>query len=458
MTFSDSNAKVTEGAAPAPPRPNVVIIYADDLGYGDLSCFGSQDVQTPHLDQLAADGIRLTSWYSNSPVCSPSRASLLTGRYPARAGVEEILGGHSNTYGMPAQTTLASRLRATGYRTGIFGKWHLGAGQGDRPEDRGFDEHFGFLAGCVDYYSHIFYWAPDRNPVHDLRRNGREVYENGRYLTDAIADEAVAFLERTSDQPFFCYVPFNAPHYPMHAPRHYVDRFPDLPDDRRIMAAMIAAMDDGVGRVLACLDRLGLAEDTIVFFSSDNGPSAESRNWLDGEEISYTGGSTGGLRGHKGSLFEGGIRVPSIITWPAGLPRGTTVDQPTLMMDLVPTLLEATGVSGGSQPDEMDGTSVLDALRGSQTPGVRDICWQYETQAAVRRQHWKLVRNPSDRLGEDPQAGEQLFDLSADHQETTDLAASHPELVESLGQSLDAWLAEMSTVRQGSRWRRAAAR
>lgn len=357
--------------------PNVVIIYADDLGYGDLSAFGSDDVRTPALDALAERGIRLTNWYSNSPVCSPSRASLLTGKYPTRAGVEEILGGHMGTAGMPAQTTLANHLQSAGYRTGIFGKWHLGADAGHRPADRGFDEQYGFLAGCVDYYSHIFYWARDRNPIHDLWRDGRHIFNNGRYLTEVIAEEAAAFIERSAESPFFCYVPFNAPHYPMHAPKKYIDRFPDLPGDRRIIAAMISAMDDGISRIVDALRRADVLDNTIVFFSSDNGPSAESRNWLDGEEISYKGGSAGGLRGHKGSLFEGGIRVPSLISWPDGLPQGRDCDMPAAMMDVLPTLLDAIGLDepNSSNSDEVvDGSSMLSGLRGDIVPDApRDL-------------------------------------------------------------------------------------
>jgi arylsulfatase A-like enzyme len=427
-------------------RPNVVVIYADDLGYGDVSCFGSADIPTPNIDAIAERGLRLTDWYSNSPVCSPSRASLLTGRYPARAGVDEILGGHVGTTGMPAQATLASVLGGAGYRTGIFGKWHLGVDPGSRPADRGFDEQFGFLAGCVDYYSHIFYWAPDRDPVHDLWRDGEHIYDNGRYLTEVIADEAVAFIERSADRPFFCYVPFNAPHYPMHAPKEYVDRFAHLAGDRRIMAAMIAAMDDGIGRIVDQLSRSGVLEDTVVFFSSDNGPSAESRNWLDGEEISYTGGSTGGLRGNKGSVFEGGIRVPSVLSWPAGLPAGVTFDRPSAMMDLLPTILQATAVPAAQE--QVDGVGLLDVLRGGAQEGERSLYWEYEGQSAVRRGRWKLVCDPIDRLGEPTVGGVLLFDLHGDPQETQDLSAVHPDLVDALRGELESWLADMARVRR----------
>ncbi|MFC4137864.1 MULTISPECIES: sulfatase-like hydrolase/transferase [unclassified Microbacterium] len=417
-------------------RPNVVVIYADDLGYGDIGCFGSEDIRTPHLDRLAARGVRMTDWYSNSPVCSPSRASLLTGRHPVHAGVQEILGGKRGTPGLPEQPTLASRLRDVGYRTGIFGKWHLGTGSGYRPMDRGFEHHFGFLAGCVDYYSHIFYWGQGLNPVHDLWDDGREVYDNGRYLTEVIAEKAASFISSAEGEPFFCYVPFNAPHYPMHAPAEYVDRFPDLPDDRRIMAAMISAMDDGVGRILDALDSAGVTDDTIVFFSSDNGPSTESRNWLNGEEISYEGGSTGGLRGNKGSLFEGGIRVPAIFSWPAGLPQGVSFSEPSAMMDVLPTVLEAAGLPAAAG---VDGQSVLESLRGADA-AERTLFWEYGPQLAARRGRFKLTLAAREHLGGpfDP-ASSILVDLGADPAETTDVSAQHPEMVASLRAELMAW-------------------
>lgn len=419
-------------------RPNVVVIYADDLGYGDVGCFGGDDVRTPHLDRLAARGVRLTNWYSNSPVCSPSRAALLTGRHPVHAGVQEILGGKRGTAGLPAQPTLASRLQDEGYRTGIFGKWHLGTGSGYRPLDRGFAQHFGFLAGCVDYYSHIFYWGQGQNPVHDLWDDEREVYDNGRYLTEVIAEKAASFIADGGAEPFLCYVPFNAPHYPMHAPKEYVDRFPELPDDRRIMAAMIAAMDDGVGRILDALEAAGIADDTIVFFSSDNGPSTESRNWLDGEEIDYQGGSTGGLRGNKGSLFDGGIRVPAIISWPAALPQGAEWAEPAAMMDILPTVLEAAGAPASA---EADGTSVLGALRAlAPLPDERTLFWEYGPQLAARRGPWKLTTSAREHLGGPFTLGSTvLANLDDDPAEAADLSAAHPEIAAALRAELEAW-------------------
>lgn len=428
-------------------RPNVVVIYADDLGWGDLGCFGADDVDTPALDALCASGVRLPHWYSNSPVCSPSRASLLTGQYPARAGVDAILGGARTTSGLPRQPTLASRLRDRGYVTGIFGKWHLGADTASAPGERGFDRYFGFRAGCVDYYSHIYYWG-DRNPLHDLWDGEQEVWMNGEYLTDVIADRASDFITEHAAGSFFCYIAFNAPHYPLHAPDHYVAQFADLPEDRQMFAAMVKAMDDGVARVMSTLEKLGLLQDTFIFMSSDNGPSTEDRNWLNGEEVSYHGGSAGGLRGYKGSLLEGGIRVPAIVSWPAGLPAGVESSAPGVMMDLLPTVLEV--VDGVVPPDgEVDGQSALEALRGGATTDERCLFWEYEGQLAARRGRWKLVLDAAESMQSGPVVDCGLFDLGSDPGEEDNVAEAHPDLVRTMTVELRRWKAGCDEMRVG---------
>jgi arylsulfatase A-like enzyme len=433
--------------------PNVVVIYADDLGWGDLGCFGGEDMRTPVLDRLAESGVRLSQWYSNSPVCSPSRASLMTGRYPAHAGVMSILGGSRHTVGLPHQGTIAEELGRRGYRTGIFGKWHLGAAHEYRPSRFGFDESFGFRAGCVDYYSHIYYWA-NHNPVHDLWEDDQEIWQNGEYLTTVIGERAARFIAENANRPFFAYVPFNAPHYPMHAPAEYVERFAHLPQDRRIMAAMIAAMDDAIGVILDALDAHGLRENTVVFFSSDNGPSRESRNWLDGEEVSYHGGSAGGLRGSKGSLFEGGIRVPAIISWPGMLPAGAVHDAPAVMMDIPPTLLEAVD---GRPPegDAFDGVSQLGAIRtaggreAGPVAGERDLFWTHDGQWAVRRGALKLVESPQEGMTPPAVLGRALFDLESDPGEQTDLSEHMPDVVAELAQELSGFRARSDGWQRG---------
>ena len=417
-------------------RPNVVIIYTDDLGWGDLGCFGSPYIETPHLDALADRGARMTDFYVNSPVCSPSRAALLTGRHPAHAGVETILPAGRTEPGLPAQSTLPGTLRDLGYRTEIFGKWHLGVDPSFAPTERGFDHHLGFRAGCVDYYSHIMYWG-GHNPLHDLWSDQDEVWRNGEYLTEVISQEAVAFIE-DCDQPFLCYVPYNAPHYPMHAPAEAMARFDHLPWRQQVMAAMISCVDDGVGAIMDALQRRGIADDTIVIVSSDNGPSAESRNWLNGEEIAYDGGSTGGLRGHKGSLFEGGIRVPTIWSWPAELPAGQVIDTPAQMIDVLPTLLDFLGVDVDPAGRDLDGRSIADLLRGGSVSEI-DLTWAYNEQRAVRRGRWKLVRDPAEKLGEPSSRQELLFDLETDRAEQFDVAAEHRQQAADLRAVLDAW-------------------
>ncbi len=441
-TFSTDQMDRTGGRG-RPDRPNIVILYADDLGWGDLGCFGAE-FETPALDALCASGVKLSQWYSNSPVCSPSRASLLTGKYPEHAGVPAILGGTRRTPGLPQQDTLASELRRRGYRTGLFGKWHLGASDECSPSQYGFEETFGIRAGCVDYYSHIFYWG-DHNPIHDLWDDDEEVWLNGEYLTTVIGDRAADFIGRHADDPFFCFVPFNAPHYPMHAPAEYMDRFAHLPEGRQEMAAMVGAMDDAVGTILAALTEHGLAENTLVFFSSDNGPSAESRNWLDGEEISYDGGWAGGLRGTKGSVFEGGVREPSIISWPARLPAGTEFDSVGMMMDVLPTVLHA--VDGTpTEAESIDGVSLLEALTAAGAPGAggldRSVYWTYEGQWAVRRGDLKLVHGA--REGMDPPAAvvEALYDLATDPAETTDVSAERSDQLAALTEELSIFQAK----------------
>jgi arylsulfatase A-like enzyme len=429
-------------------RPNVVIIYADDLGWGDLGCFGADELDTPALDALAASGVLLPQWYSNSPVCSPSRASLLTGRHPAHAGVEAILGGTRDTVGLPPQPTLATALRERGYHTGIFGKWHLGVDPAYSPLERGFDEHFGFRAGCVDYYSHIYYWG-ERNPVHDLWQGGDEVWHNGEYLTTVIAQRAADFIER-AERPFFCYVPFNAPHYPMHAPEEYVAQFAHLPPGRRMTAAMIKAMDDGVAVILDALDRSGLRENTLVFMSSDNGPSIEERNWLNGEEVSYDGGSAGGLRGHKGSLFEGGIRVPAIISWPAVLPAVARADVIGCMADIVPTVLEA--VDGvGDTGTNTDGRSLLSHLTSGDPGADRWLFWQYEGQLAGRLGRWKAVLNACESMQAPVAVAAGLYDLAEDPAEQHELSQAHPEQFSRMRAELELWAERCESWRSAAR-------
>lgn len=425
-------------------RPNVIMVLTDDQGYGDLGCMGSADLKTPRLDALAGKGVLFSSMYAASPVCSPSRAGLLTGRYPGNAGVRAILAGHRKASGLtPKAPTLAAALKKEGYVTGLCGKWHLGLKPECRPNANGFDEFSGFLAGCLDYYSHIFYYGMSDggfNPTHDLWENDDEVWANGEYLTERITRKSVDFIRRHREEPFFLFVAYNAPHYPMHAPQKYLDRFPDLPWDRRIMAAMLSAVDDGVGEIADALEELGLADDTIFYFQSDNGPSRESRNWLDGTEDPYYGGTAGGFAGHKFSLFEGGIRVPALLSWGKRIaPR--TVNDPCIAVDIFPTVLEACG--GDPAAYELDGQSLLNLLLKGEEAAHDSLFWEMEEQTAVRRGRYKLVLNGRLEESEPPRAPVFLADLEADPGETNNLADELPELCRELTDEAVAWRGEI---------------
>jgi arylsulfatase A-like enzyme len=341
--------------------------------------------------------------------------------------------------------TLASHLAAAGWATAWSGKWHLGLAAGCRPEDHGFQRGFGFLAGCVDYYSHIFYWGmnkagPGLNPTHDLWRDGAETWQCGRYLTELISEDAVAGIRGAvrAGKPFFHYVAYNAPHYPMHAPAKYHERFAHLPWERRIMAAMIAAVDDGVGEIRAELERLGVADDTLIVFTSDNGPSRESRNWLDGSQQSYHGGSPGPFRGGKFSLFEGGVRVPGIVCWPGGIPGGQALDEPVIGCDMAPTALAAAGLP---VDPGMDGCDLLPQLRGAAPWPGRELFWELHGQTAMRAGPWKLVLDGRPAEGDEVIAPVWLSHLGDDQAESVNLAEREAERCAGMALRARAWRA-----------------
>ena len=415
-------------------KPNFIVFLTDDQGYGDLSCMGATDFKTPHLDRMADSGVRFTNWYSNSPVCSPSRAALLTGRYPGNAGVRSILAGHRTATGLPTEVpTLADALKELGYYTAMSGKWHLGLAEGSRPHDHGFHDWFGFMAGCIDYYSHIFYWQMNRDgraQFHDLWENGVEFHRDGEYFTELITEYAVKYIRRSIQlgKPFFLYIPYNAPHYPMHAPEKYVNRFPDLSWDRQIMAAMISAIDDSVGEILSELERQGLLENTFTYFQSDNGPSREARNWMDGNRDPYYGGSAGKLKGHKGSLYEGGIRVPFIARWPGHVPAKKVSHHISAFQDVFPTLLELAGIENKHRTD---GISMAPTLLGRQGQRKHDyLYWEFRERGgrvAVLKGDWKGIRLNSQKKPDGPL---EIYHLEKDIGEETNLASRQKKLTE----------------------------
>jgi arylsulfatase A-like enzyme len=418
----------------APARPNVLVIVADDLGYSDLGVQGGKDVPTPHLDALAASGVRCTSGYVSAPYCSPSRAGLLTGKYQTRFGHEfNPHVGDETKLGLPLdQETVADRLRAAGYATGLVGKWHQGFGPAHHPQARGFDDYFGFLVGGHNYLLHKD--AEGRfGPAHshDLIYRGREQVKLDGYTTDLFTDEAIAFADRHAGRPWFLYLAYNAVHTPLEVLKKYGDRVPASVTDpaRRGYLSLLSGLDENVGRLTAHLRKTGKEADTLVFFLSDNGGSGRK------PYLAYNAAVNAPLRGDKGQTLEGGIRVPFVVSWPGRLPGGTTYDQPVIALDVLPTALAA---AGAPPPPGLDGVDLLPHLTGATAgPPHAALFWRFGPQKAVRRGNWKLVdwRDFADKKN----SGWQLYDLSKDVGEATDLAAANPQVVAELSRAWDGW-------------------
>lgn len=417
-------------------KPNVLVVVLDDLGSADLGFLGAADLKTPHLDALAAKSAVFTNWYSNAPVCAPSRASIQSGRYPARAGVPN--NGGELTPGLPC---LGSAFKQAGYGTAVIGKWHLGLQENTVPNAHGYDYFYGHLNGCIDFYSHRFYWGePRRANFHDLWRNRTEIFEDGQYFTERIGDEAVAFLDRHRGKPFCGYFAFNAPHYPMHAPEKYVQRFDHLPQERRIYAAMIAAVDDAIGRIREALVRNGQFENTLLFFVGDNGATTEKRAGLNQEYA--TAGSNAPFRGFKFSLFDGGMHVPAFIHWPGKI-QARKISTVVQSMDILPTALSAAGIA---LPSGLDGASLLPTLFEDAPSPHREIFWTNQDQLAIRRGPWKLVINGRDYnrdpKGWEPLTGDDamfLSNLEEDPGESKNLRRANPKLVDELATAAQRW-------------------
>jgi arylsulfatase A len=424
-------------------QPNVILIYTDDQGTVDANCYGATDLITPNMDRLAEQGVRFTQFYSAAPVCSPSRAAVLTGRYPQRAGLANNAGSGHGAEGMPAsQVTIAEMMKSAGYATGHVGKWHLGYIPTTMPNGQGFDYSFGHMGGCIDNYSHFFYWqGPNR---HDLWRNGTEVWEDGKFFPDLMVREATSFIESNKDRPFFLYWPINTPHYPLQGTDAWRERYADLPEPRRQYAAFVSTTDERIGQLLAVVERLNLTDDTIVIYQSDHGHSTEERTF-------GGGGSAGPYRGAKFSLFEGGIRVPSIIRYPGKLPANEKRDQLAVSVDWLPTIAELCDVS---LPDrKIDGTSLVDLLRNRDAqPTHHTFHWQSgrgfnrKPQWAVRDGDWKLIGNPRDTSNKAPITKDDtlfLTNLADDPSEMKNVASKHPEIVERMIKLHDRWLVEV---------------
>jgi len=452
MIYADAGAKEHLVKA-AERQPNLIVFLADDLGYGEFGCQGNPEIPTPHIDAIAANGVRFTDGYVTGPNCSPSRAGLLTGRIPTRFGYEYNPIGARNEdpgTGLPAkEVTLAESLHDAGYTTGIVGKWHQGGAADYHPFRHGFDEFFGFTheghyfvpppykamttmlrrktlpgggkgrwvgkKGLI-YTTHMGYDEPDYDANNPIVRGGQPVVEN-EYLTDALTREAVDFIDRHDDKPFFLYLAYNAVHSPLQGAAAYMEKFAHIEDiHRRIFAAMLGNMDDSVGAVMAQLRESGLEENTLVFFLSDNGgPTRELTS------------SNAPLRGEKGQMYEGALRVPFMVQWKGKLPAGKVYDKPVSSMDIFAT---ASAVAGAKTPKQVDGVDLIPYLTGENDGRPHEtLFWRQGKRYGLRHGDWKLLQMRG-------RAKWELYDLSKDMSETTDLAKEHPER---LGELIALW-------------------
>ena len=425
-----STASYGRDLSPAPKRPNIIVILADDMGYADIGAYGCKDIPTPHIDSLAKEGVRFTDSYANGSFCTPTRAALISCRYQQRYGIEDLTGP------LPAQAkTLPARLQAAGYRTGMVGKWHLGGKAPFTPVDRGFDSFYGFVGGGHTYILGSKAGGEYNAPI--LR--GREPVNETRYLTDAFGEEAAAFLEsqRGADKPFFLYLAFNAVHTPVQTIEKYSARFASIKDPgRRNYAALLSAMDDAIGLTLAKLDAIGQRDNTLVVFTNDNG-GPTTRNAVNGS-------SNAPLRGSKCETFEGGIRVPMLMRWPGVIKPGSVYAQPVITFDISATALAAAGADNS----EIDGVDLLPYLAGEKTGSPHEaLFWRSRTTSnnyAARIGNWKFVHSTEGDSKPGPKqkpAREMLFDLAHDIGEQHDLAAKQPEKLAELKKQYEAWSA-----------------
>lgn len=420
-------AAMTAGASassarPSTRAPNIVYIMADDMGYADLSCYGAQGYKTPVLDRLAADGLRFRHAYANAPICSPTRTALITGQYQGRfkAGLNEPNTGFKPGQELPLDTpTVATMLRSTGYRTAFVGKWHVAKVPEFSPLHYGYDSFFGITGGGADYFIHRA--VRGGGPVEGGLFNGDKEIQRDGYLTDVLADEAIRQIRAGGDKPLFLSLHFNSPHWPWEGPED-VAHSRELKDMRdptggtlETYGRMMINMDANIGRVLDALEKAGMADNTLVVFTSDNGGERFSNTWP--------------LIGYKGELFEGGIRVPLIMRWPGQIARGGVTDQVFISMDTVPTFLAA---ARGAMPLRTDGTNLLPQITGQAPPMQRTLFWRMKAsdQAAVREGDWKYLR-----VG----GKEHLFNMATDPRERAEQKDIHPEIFAALKAQWEAW-------------------
>jgi len=447
--------------------PNVLFFLTDDQGTLDVNCYGAKDLYTPNMDSLAYSGARFTQAYAHI-VCCPSRAMLLTGRHPQRSGVNTwVQGNAKEKMGLNMdleEITLAEVLKSAGYRTALFGKWHLGADLNHSLTKQGFDEFFGFLDGFIDNYNHYFLHGKG---FHDLYQGTKEIFKNGQYFPDLVVSEANRFLDENKSNPWFLFVSFNLPHYPYQWDTKFDDINEKLPEPRRSYAKVVSTVDDRMGQILRKLEELGLRNNTIIIFASDNGHSSEDyeiriENHNSGLPKGHKyganggGGYTGKWRGAKESFFEGGIRVPVIISYPSKIPAGLVRDQAITLADFYPTVLDLCGLS---QPNcKLDGHSLVPIIKSPKTPTHHKVMyWQWEESWAVREGDWKLIYNGKDTTDEwqgHPEPRREipkvfLGNLADAEPELKNYADEKPEVVQRLMKLHDEWAKEVEPHKKG---------
>lgn len=419
----------------AADKPNILVIFADDLGYGDIGIHGGKEVPTPNIDALANSGVRCTSGYVTAPYCSPSRAGMLTGRAQTRFGHEfNPHVGNEAELGLPLdQRTIADELRTAGYVTSLIGKWHQGFDQAHHPNSRGFDEFFGFLVGGHNYQQH-----PDADPEfgsahsHNMIYRGDKLQKLEGFTTDLFTDEALSFMDRNQGQkPWFLYLAYNAVHTPLELSPKVAARVPtSVTDrDRRGYFGLLLGLDDALGRVISHLHETGMDKNTLIFFLSDNGGAGRK------PYLAYNTGLNTPLSGNKGQTLEGGIRVPYFVSWPGHLPAGTTFDHPVSGIDILPT---ACALAGAKTAAGVEGVNLIPYLTGAnQNPPHTSLGWRFGPQKALRKDKWKLtdVRDFETKT----QSGWQLFDLTTDIGETHDLSAQFPDVKAALIREWEEW-------------------
>ena len=434
--------------------PNIVLFFTDDHGTLDLNCYGSTDLITPNMDKLAATGVRFTQAYAHV-VCCPSRTSLLTGRHPQRSAVNSWTqgdrnGSDSKNINMFAtEITIAEALKSAGYRTALFGKWHLGAKIGNGPLDQGFDQFFGHLGGFIDNYRHYFLHG---RGFHDLYDNNEEIFRRGEYFPEMMVKKALKYIDDNKDAPFFMMVAFNLPHYPEQPIGKFKNAYADMAMPRQSYARVVSTVDDYVGRVLDKLDETGIRDNTIIIMMGDNGHSTENKTGIDvdnhtsgypkGHYYSANGGggNTGKWIGHKGQYLEGGIRVPALISYPKKLPQGAVRDQIVTVMDWYPTILELAGVP---KPDvHFDGHSMMPIIKDPQAPSAHKVLhFRWHQGWAVREGDWKLIGSSNKKTGKVIRTS--LHNLAEANPEVKNHAKEQPDIVARLLALHEAWNKEV---------------